>query len=142
MLKTLKKRQYSKIIIIVSAKNNHFYKKHCANAGANSFVSKKKSINNIIAAIKAAKNSYCYFPFSLNQFVKSLTSNQQKLNSLSKQKISVMQYILNSKNNNNIAKKMFISNKTVSTYKSRLIKKLKCKSLINLYTFAQRNKIG
>ncbi|HFQ8963280.1 TPA: LuxR C-terminal-related transcriptional regulator [Escherichia coli] len=107
VLETLRKRQYSGIIIIVSA-----------------------------------KNGYCYFPFSLNRFVGSLTSDQQKLDSLSKQEISVMRYILDGKDNNDIAEKMFISNKTVSTYKSRLMEKLECKSLMDLYTFAQRNKIG
>ena len=131
VLETLRKRQYS-----------HFYGKHCADAGANGFVSKKEGMNNIIAAIEAAKNGYCYFPFSLNRFVGSLTSDQQKLDSLSKQEISVMRYILDGKDNNDIAEKMFISNKTVSTYKSRLMEKLECKSLMDLYTFAQRNKIG
>ncbi|MDU7304328.1 MAG: acid-sensing system DNA-binding response regulator EvgA [Escherichia coli] len=126
VLETLRKRQYSGIIIIVSAKNDHFYGKHCADAGANGFVSKKEGMNNIIAAIEAAKNGYCYFPFSLNRFVE----------------ISVMRYILDGKDNNDIAEKMFISNKTVSTYKSRLMEKLECKSLMDLYTFAQRNKIG
>ena len=128
VLETLRKRQYSGIIIIVSAKNDHFYGKHCADAGANGFVSKKEGMNNIIAAI--------------NRFVGSLTSDQQKLDSLSKQEISVMRYILDGKDNNDIAEKMFISNKTVSTYKSRLMEKLECKSLMDLYTFAQRNKIG
>ncbi|EKH0170667.1 acid-sensing system DNA-binding response regulator EvgA, partial [Shigella dysenteriae] len=142
VLETLRKRQYSGIIIIVSAKNDHFYGKHCADAGANGFVSKKEGMNNIIAAIEAAKNGYCYFSFSLNRFVGSLTSDQQKLDSLSKQEISVMRYILDGKDNNDIAEKMFISNKTVSTYKSRLMEKLECKSLMDLYTFAQRNKIG
>ncbi|STL87575.1 DNA-binding transcriptional activator EvgA [Escherichia coli] len=94
MLETLRKRQYSGIIIIVSAKNDHFYGKHCADAGANGFVSKKEGMNNIIAAIEAAKNGYCYFPFSLNRFVGSLTSDQQKLDSLSKQEISVMRIFL------------------------------------------------
>ncbi|EEZ5764839.1 response regulator, partial [Escherichia coli] len=42
VLETLRKRQYSGIIIIVSAKNDHFYGKHCADAGANGFVSKKE----------------------------------------------------------------------------------------------------
>ncbi len=62
VLETLRKRQYSGIIIIVSAKNDHFYGKHCVDAGANGFVSKKEGMNNIIAAIEAAKNGYCYFP--------------------------------------------------------------------------------
>lgn len=141
VLETLRKRQYSGIIIIVSAKNDHFYGKHCADAGANGFVSKKEGMNNIIAAIEAAKMATAISP-SLNRFVGSLTSDQQKLDSLSKQEISVMRYILDGKDNNDIAEKMFISNKTVSTYKSRLMEKLECKSLMDLYTFAQRNKIG
>ena len=147
VLETLRKRQYSGIIIIVSAKNDHFYGKHCADAGANGFVSKKEGMNNIIAAniilfhCEIARWNI-YFPFSLNRFVGSLTSDQQKLDSLSKQEISVMRYILDGKDNNDIAEKMFISNKTVSTYKSRLMEKLECKSLMDLYTFAQRNKIG
>jgi len=41
-----------------------------------------------------------------------------------------------------IASEMCISNKTVSTYKSRLMEKLNCKSLMDLFSFAQRNKIG
>ncbi|AHA68716.1 Two-component response regulator evgA [Shigella dysenteriae 1617] len=71
-----------------------------------------------------------------------LSHDQQNYDSLSKQEISVMRYILDGKDNNDIAEKMFISNKTVSTYKSRLMEKLECKSLMDLYTFAQRNKIG
>ena len=37
---------------------------------------------------------------------------------------------------------MNISNKTVSTYKVRLMDKLGGGSLLELYDFAQRNKIG
>ncbi len=92
-------------------------------------------MNNIIAAIEAAKNGYCYFPFSLNRFVGSLTSDQQNL-LLIKQEISVMRYILDDKDNNDIAEKMFISNKTVSTYKSRLMEKLEGEITMDFYTFA------
>ncbi len=62
VLETLRKRQYSGIIIIVSAKNDHFYGKHCADAGANGFVSKKEGMNNIIAAIEAAKMATAISP--------------------------------------------------------------------------------
>lgn len=41
-----------------------------------------------------------------------------------------------------LLKKCSSATKTVSTYKSRLMEKLECKSLMDLYTFAQRNKIG
>jgi Response regulator containing a CheY-like receiver domain and an HTH DNA-binding domain len=141
VLEKLRKRHYTGIVIIVSAKNDYFYGRYCAEAGANGFVSKKEGVNNIIAAIEAAKNGYCYFPFALERFTGRLTSDQQKLDSLSRQEIAVLRYILDGCDNNTIAEKMFISNKTVSTYKSRLMEKLECKSLMNLFTFAQNTKI-
>lgn len=64
------------------------------------------------------------------------------LQSLSSQEIKVMRAILAGADNKQIAGEMFISNKTVSTYKSRLMEKLGCKSLMELFSFANRNKIG
>jgi len=64
------------------------------------------------------------------------------LQSLSSQEIKVMRYILSGAENMKIASDMCLSNKTVSTYKSRLMEKLNCKSLMELFSFAQRNKIG
>ncbi|MCC7982306.1 DNA-binding response regulator, partial [Klebsiella pneumoniae] len=50
--------------------------------------------------------------------------------------------ILNGADNMQIASEMHISSKTVSTYKGRLMEKLGCKSLVDLFSFANRNKIG
>ncbi|MEZ2697631.1 LuxR C-terminal-related transcriptional regulator, partial [Hafnia alvei] len=44
--------------------------------------------------------------------------------------------------NMHIATEMNISSKTVSTYKSRLMEKLECKSLMELFNLSNRNKIG
>ncbi|AJJ19132.1 MULTISPECIES: acid-sensing system DNA-binding response regulator EvgA [Yersinia] len=139
---TLRKQRYTGIIIVVSAKNDIFYGKRSVDAGANAFVSKKGGITNIISAIKAAQNGYSYFPFSLNGFVGSLSSEQEKLESLSVQEIKVMRYILNSADTASIAAEMNISSKTVSTYKSRLMEKLECKTLMDLFSFASRNGVG
>ncbi|AVX37388.1 MULTISPECIES: acid-sensing system DNA-binding response regulator EvgA [Yersinia] len=142
VVETLRKKQYNGIIIVVSAKNNIFYGKRSADAGANAFVSKKEGMANITAAINAAQNGYSYFPFSLSGFVGSLNSEEEKLQSLSSQEIKVMRHILNSMDTAQIASEMNISSKTVSTYKSRLMEKLECRSLMELFSFASRNKIG
>ncbi|CRY55945.1 putative two-component response regulator [Yersinia intermedia] len=142
VVEALRKKQYNGIIIVVSAKNNIFYGKRSADAGANAFVSKKEGMTNITAAINAAQNGYSYFPFSLSGFVGSLNSEEEKLQSLSSQEIKVMRHILNSMDTAQIASEMHISSKTVSTYKSRLMEKLECRSLMELFSFASRNKIG
>ncbi|HID5385742.1 TPA: acid-sensing system DNA-binding response regulator EvgA [Klebsiella pneumoniae] len=142
VVEKLRKKQFSQIIIVVSAKNDLFYGKRSADSGANAFISKKEGINNIISAVHAAQNGYSYFPFSLSGFVGSLSNEQAMLQSLSSQEVKVMRAILNGADNMKIASEMHISNKTVSTYKGRLMEKLGCKSLVDLFSFANRNKIG
>lgn len=142
VVERLRKTKFLDAIIVVSAKNDLFYGKRSADAGANAFISKKEGMSNIISAIHAAKNGYSYFPFSLNHFIGSLTSEEELLQSLSIQEVKVMRYIISGEDNNSIASKMFISNKTVSTYKRRLMEKLGCNTLIDLLSFANRNKLG
>ncbi|WP_337262290.1 MULTISPECIES: acid-sensing system DNA-binding response regulator EvgA [unclassified Serratia (in: enterobacteria)] len=141
LVEKLRSRQFSGIIVVVSAKNDRFYGKRSADAGANAFVSKKEGMENIIAAINAAQNGYSYFPFILNSFVGSDTSEHEKLETLSSQETKVLRYILAGYDNSRIGDAMHISSKTVSTYKTRLMEKLGCNSLIELISFANRNKI-
>ena len=129
-------------IEVISAKNELFYGKRSADCGANGFVSKKEGMNNILAAIDAANNGYSYFPFSLERFCTHGITDQDRLDTLSTQEMKVFRYILSGVDYTTIGSKMNISNKTVSTYKVRLMDKLGCSTLLELYDFAQRNKIG
>lgn len=142
VVERLRRRLFTGIIIVVSAKNDLFYGKQSADAGANGFVSKKEGIKHIISAINAALGGYSYFPFTLNKFVGSQASEQDKLEQLSVQEVKVMRHLLNGVDMNTIASEMNISNKTVSTYKGRLMEKLECKSLMDLFSFATRNNIN
>lgn len=142
VVERLRKFKFTKIIIVLSGKNDFFYGKRSADAGANGFISKKEGLINIILAIHAAQRGYSYFPFSHERFIGDLTNEQQMLLSLSNQETKVMRAILDGANNMQIANEMHISNKTVSTYKKRLMEKLGCNSLMELFAFANRNKIG
>ena len=142
VLEQLRKRRYRGKIIVISAKNELFYGKRIADCGANGFVSKKEGMNNILAAIDAANNGYSYFPFSLERFCTHGITDQDRLDTLSTQEMKVFRYILSGVDYTTIGSKMNISNKTVSTYKVRLMDKLGCSTLLELYDFAQRNKIG
>lgn len=55
--------------------------------------------------------------------------------------MKVMGHVLNGLDNSQIGEAMHISGKTVSTYKTRLMEKLGCKSLIELLSFAHQNKL-
>ena len=51
----------------------------------------------------------------------------------------VLQQLARGKTNKEIAYGMFLSNKAVSTYKTRLLLKLNARSLVDLIELAQRN---
>jgi len=142
VLAKLRKRGFMEIIIIISAKNDRFYGKRSSEVGASGFISKKEGLNNLIAAIQAAKNGFSYFPLFLSKDVGNESPDEERLKSLSLQEFSVLSHILQGIDNNSIAIKMNISHKTVSTYKKRLMEKLECKNLIELYAFSSKNNIG
>ncbi|TLG91682.1 response regulator transcription factor, partial [Pseudomonas edaphica] len=53
--------------------------------------------------------------------------------------VTVLQYLAQGYTNKQIGEKLFLSNKTVSTYKTRLLQKLGATSLVDLAEFAKRN---
>jgi two-component system response regulator EvgA len=54
----------------------------------------------------------------------------------------VLQQLAKGRSNKEIAEGMFLSNKTVSTYKTRLLAKLNARSLVDLIELARRNGIA
>ncbi len=141
LIEKLRKDQYRGIVIVVSAKNDRYYSRRSAEAGAHAFISKKEEMTTIMAAIRAAQNGYSYFPIVLDDFTGVPSGDREKLELLSTQEMKVMRYMLEGFDNNKIGEQMHISGKTVSTYKSRLMEKLGCKTLIELLAFASQNKL-
>lgn len=141
LVETFRKRQYKGSIIVTSNKYEYFYSRCTANAGGNGFVSKKGSMNVIPSAVLAAQDGYSYFPFSQHNASGEETFARNKLQALSEQETIVLRYLLVGDSNSHIATKMDISSKTVSTYKSRLMKKLNCQTLVELIGFANTFKI-
>lgn len=141
LVEKLRESGFVGVLIVVSAKNERYYSKKCAEAGANAFISKTQEMGSIVSAIESAKKGYSYFPFFLKEKNETLT-DAQRLESLSSQEMKVMSYMLSGLDNQHISEIMNISSKTVSTYKTRLMEKLDCHSLIALISFAHQNKLS
>lgn len=142
VVEALRKNNSTCIFIVISAKSDFFYGKKCFAAGAHAYISKKKGIQDIISAIDAAVNGYTYFPLTLNALNMSQSSEEEKIDTLSSQEVRVMSYLLQGMEITSIGIKMNISYKTVSTYKRRLMEKLGCSNMLELYDLSNRNKIG
>lgn len=143
VVRTLRANSFPGIIIVISGKNPEFYSPRSAQSGADGFISKKNNLPEIITAIRAAQSGYGYFPLKRFEAPQSQQAidDQERLGMLSPQEFQVFQHMIKGLENIKIATKMKISNKTVSTYKSRLMEKLGCKSQLDIFEFARRNNL-
>ena len=130
-----------KVLVFTSQAPGHFSMR-CMQAGAAGYVCKQQDLTELLSAIKAVLSGYSYFP---NQALHSVRSNlgnvseAEMVERLSGREMMVLQQLARGKTNKEIADGMFLSNKTVSTYKTRLLLKLNARSLVDLIELAQRS---
>lgn len=131
----------SKVLVLTSQAPGHFSMR-CMQAGAAGYVCKQQELTELLSAIKAVLSGYSYFPNqALHKTRGSLNngSEVEMVERLSAREMMVLQQLARGKSNKDIADSMFLSNKTVSTYKTRLLLKLNARSLVDLIELAQRH---
>lgn len=129
-------------ILVLTSQPAQFYSMRCMKAGAAGFISKTNDINELIKAIKAVMDGYTFFPNLAGSSVRRSDVEATELDliqTLSDRELTILQQLANGLSNKEIGEAMLLSNKTVSTYKTRLIEKLNVKSVVYLADFAKRN---
>ena len=132
-------------ILVLTGKDDDHYIKRCAGAGADGFISKRNNLTELHDAIRAIKSGYGFFPINRARQIAAEDiplDDKGNIASLSDKELQVLHFLAKGNRIVDIAGEMMISDKTVSTYKGRLMEKLGCKSLVDLFSFANRNKIG
>ncbi|MGC5701539.1 response regulator transcription factor [Pseudomonas sp. NFXW11] len=117
----------------------------CMQAGAAGYVCKQQDITELISAVRAVLAGYSYFPNeALHTFRSSqgISSEEEMIELLSGRELIVLKQLTNGMSNKEIAEGLCLSNKTVSTYKRRLLAKLNARSLVDLIEFAQRHQLA
>ena len=103
------------------------------------YVCKQQELTELLSAIKAVLSGYSYFPNQALHVSRGRGGSETDMvNRLSAREMTVLQQLARGRSNKEIADSMFLSNKTVSTYKSRLLLKLNARSLVDLIELAQR----
>ncbi len=127
--------------LVLTAQSPTLFATRCMRSGADGYVCKEGDLSELLSAIRAVLSGYNYFPSqALN--AGNVDTNSQELElfkSVNDRELMVLQLFAQGRTNKEIAKGMFLSNKTVSTYKKRLMQKLKAKSLVELIELAKRN---
>lgn len=128
----------SKVLVLTSQAPGNFSMR-CMQAGAAGYVCKQQELTELLSAIKAVLSGYSYFPNQALHVSRGRGGSETDMvNRLSAREMTVLQQLARGRSNKEIADSMFLSNKTVSTYKSRLVLKLNARSLVDLIELAQR----
>lgn len=129
-------------ILVLTAQAPSLFAIRCMQSGAAGYVCKQEDLTELVSSVKAVLSGYNYFP---SQALATATPQVGDPNELERFKLvndrelMVLQLFAQGRTNKEIAKGMFLSNKTVSTYKTRLMQKLKAKTLVELIEMAKRN---
>ncbi|CAD6365684.1 response regulator transcription factor [Shewanella putrefaciens] len=129
------------ILVLTAQPSDHFVVR-CIQAGASGFVSKQKDMTEVTGALRAILSGHSYFPiFGNNIITQSHQQEAELIKKLSTREMVVLQQLAIGLSNKEIADRMLLSNKTISTYKTRLLEKLNAKTLVDLIEIAKRNSI-
>ncbi|MCS6755435.1 response regulator transcription factor [Pseudomonas aeruginosa] len=128
-------------ILVLTGQSASLFALRSMQAGAAGFVCKQGGLAELVTAVNAVASGYSYFPSSAMRPVQqgAYSDDVELLGRLSDREVSVLQYLSQGYSNKQISEQMLISNKTVSTYKARLLLKLNAGSLVDLIEFAKRN---
>ena len=130
-------------ILVLTGQSASLFALRSMQAGAAGFVCKQGGLAELVTAVNAVASGYSYFPSAAMRPVQqgAYSDDVELLGRLSDREVSVLQYLSQGYSNKQISEQMFISNKTVSTYKTRLLQKLGLGSLVDLAEFAKRNSL-
>ncbi|MBA1196110.1 response regulator transcription factor [Pseudomonas plecoglossicida] len=127
-------------VLVLTAQSPALFAIRCMHSGASGYVCKQEDLSELISAIKAVLAGYNYFPSQVLQVeTESSRSELGLFRQVNDRELMVLQLFAQGRSNKEIASGMFLSNKTVSTYKKRLMQKLRVSTLVDLIDVAKRN---
>ncbi|QGZ57651.1 response regulator transcription factor [Paraburkholderia acidiphila] len=136
VIRGIRAKQPGARILVLSAKPELVMANHTRVAGANGYVNKNRGVEELCGVVKAVLLGYDCFPAGSCGGGRDVA-----LNGLSPREVEVLQYLARGMSNKGIAGRLGLSDKTVSTYKTRVLDKLGVSSLAALIEFATLNKL-
>ncbi|GBF10492.1 response regulator transcription factor [Tepidibacillus sp. HK-1] len=148
--KQIKEKNRDTKVILLTMYSDEAYLKEGLKAGASGYVLKKAVDMELLSAIRTVLNgeNYIYPTLIPSLFTKSVNHDQEEKNDegvleeiLSTREKEVLKYIALGYTHQEIADTLFISAKTVDTYKSRIMEKINVKKRSDLVRYALKQGI-
>jgi len=122
--------------IILSMHPEDVYGINARRMGAKGYLSKDNEPATIIDAVKKVASGETVFREELYKFNRHGFVPAVKM---SKREAQVLKLLVSGRSNKEISEELEISDKTVSTYKLRLMRKIKAKNVVDLVRYAEMN---
>jgi len=144
ILKELKSEKPELSVLILSVHPEEQYAVRVLKAGASGYLTKESAPDELIAAIRKASIGRKYISSSLAEklaFDLEIDAEKPLHETLSDREYEVMCMIASGKTISEIAEELFLSVKTISTYRSRILEKMRMKSNAELTHYALKNRL-
>ncbi|MEN3802974.1 response regulator transcription factor [Aeromonas veronii] len=128
-------------VIVLSAQTSMHLMVRCYQAGADGYVSKLEDLFLIKDAIKCCFSGKLFFSRDVITNARHSKTDINKddiFSTLSNREICVLRAICSGLSNKEIATNMLLSEKTISTYKTRLMKKLHVENMVELLNISKQ----
>jgi len=129
-------------ILVLSMHNEVQVAARVLKAGANGYVTKDSEMDVLLGAIRRVAGGGKFIAPELAEklvFDMSITSEKPAYMTLSDRELEVFRLLVAGKGVNDIAEQLCISNKTVSTHKTRLMEKLNLSGVAELTRYAMQH---
>lgn len=140
VLRRIKEEQPGVRVLIFSNQPEEVYAISSLKAGASGYINKKEVLSTLRDAILKIASGGVFITNELAQsiaFDESTGRPRRMFKKLSMREVEVLKMLCDGKRNKDIAFELKINEKTVSTYRSRIMKKLLVRNIVELVRKAQ-----
>lgn len=144
-LRAIKKEHSEVKVIMFSHQPEEIYAISSIKAGASGYLHKSSSIDTIKQSILKVYGGGIYLSEAMSKHLNFNDTKNKKskmFKKLSTREVEVLKLLSSGKKNKEIAQELEINEKTVSTYKARLFKKLNVTNLVDLIHQAKHNELA
>ena len=134
-IRRIKKINTNIRVLIFSSQSESVYALSAVRAGAYGYLPKTARVDQILTALTQISQGKIYLTNTLREQLKKEKSGEEKKSNfrkLSSREIEVLKLLASGKKNKEVANGLDINEKTVSTYKARLMKKLNVNNIVDM----------
>ena len=143
LLQHIRRQAVNVQVVIYTSLPTEIYAPRAMRAGAAAFCNKDADIRQLAPLCQLVLQGYSCFPQgTLPTAPVAATPVEDPLAALSDRELTVLRYLVSGMSNKEIASRLLLSNKTISTYKRRLLDKLQQENIESLRALLEPQPAG